>query len=83
MNNAINTNTCENTCVIRTVYFLYLNHIAWQCPLLNTQRIDLIKKLNKRKLDIRLLLSQLNIEACACEYVHMYIYHFFKKYKHT
>ena len=52
-----------------------LNHIVWQCPLLDNQRTELIEKLKKCKLrlalDIRLILSKPNIEACThvCQFL--------------
>ncbi|XP_029674539.1 uncharacterized protein LOC115242419 [Formica exsecta] len=54
-----------------------LNHIVWQCPLFDTQRLELVEKLKKCKLylplDIRLILSKPNIEAS------IHVYHFLKR----
>ena len=44
-----------------------LNHVIWQCPLFDTQRIELINKLGKNKLylplDIHIFLIEPNIKA--------------------
>ncbi|KZC14043.1 hypothetical protein WN55_06476 [Dufourea novaeangliae] len=55
----------------------HLNHIVWQCPMYDTQRLKLIKKLNKCQLflpqNTRSLLSQPNIAAFS------HVYHFLRK----
>ena len=54
-----------------------LNHVIWQCPLFDSQRTELLRKLNKLHLylplDIKLLLIKPDIPALSC------ICDFFKK----